>query len=114
MSHTEVAAGTCATCHNGTMATGKPANHVVTTAACDTCHKSTTTWTGAMYDHTGVAPGSCATCHNGTTALGKPANHIPTTQPCDLCHKSYTAFGPGTRSEDRRVGQGWSATWHNV
>jgi hypothetical protein len=42
--HTDIAPGTCMTCHNGAMAPGKPTNHVMTTASCDTCHR-VTGWT---------------------------------------------------------------------
>lgn len=28
----------CAACHNGSIAPGKPENHIPTTAGCDTCH----------------------------------------------------------------------------
>ncbi|MBP6007790.1 MAG: hypothetical protein KA740_08820, partial [Rhodoferax sp.] len=46
--HANVAAATtnCASCHNGTIAVTKSSGHVTTTAACETCHKSTTTWVG--------------------------------------------------------------------
>ena len=102
-SHTGVAPGSCATCHNGTTAKGKPSGHVPTTQSCDVCHRMTA-WTPATFSHTGVAPGTCATCHNGTTAKGKPSNHLPTTQSCDACHRtttwdanfSHTSVVPGT------------------
>ena len=46
--------GTCASCHNGTTATGKPANHVATTADCDDCH--TTLDVGPQrFDHADVS-----------------------------------------------------------
>ena len=89
--HSGVVPGTCATCHNGGTARGKAATHIPTTQSCDTCHRSTTTFTGAVFNHTGIVAG-CATCHNGGTALGKPVNHLPTTQACELCHKSTTTF----------------------
>jgi hypothetical protein len=98
-SHTNVVAGTCASCH-GTSAKGKPANHVATTASCDTCHR-TTAWLPATFSHTNVVAGTCASCH-GTTAKGKPANHFITTRSCDACHattgwlpvKPYTHLSP--------------------
>ena len=71
----------------------RPPTHVPTTAACDTCHR-TTAWTPATFSHTGVAPGTCATCHNGTTATGKPptprADDAPRATPA-------TARPPGRR-----------------
>src|SRR5262249_39984431 len=92
--HANVVAGTCATCHNGTTATGKPPNHIPTTASCDTCHR-TTAWLPTSFNHQGIAAGSCATCHNGTAATGKPASrHVPTTAACDACHTTTTAWLP--------------------
>jgi len=82
--HTQVI-GTCVSCHNGQIATGKPPTHVATRAGCESCH-TTNAWTPARFDHTAVAPHSCATCHNGVQATGKPRTHIPTTQACDACH----------------------------
>ncbi len=84
--HTNAMPGSCASCHNGMQASGKPAGHVVTTQSCDTCHK-TTLWAGATFDHTSVRAGTCATCHNGTKATGKPATHVPTSASCDSCHQ---------------------------
>jgi hypothetical protein len=77
----------CIRCHNGTTATGKPGNHLPTTASCDSCH-STTAWRPATFDHSTVAPGTCASCHNGTTATGKPSGHFVTTRSCDACHST--------------------------
>ncbi|MDH5288134.1 MAG: hypothetical protein OEX23_16045, partial [Betaproteobacteria bacterium] len=107
---TGVTPGSCATCHNGTTARGKPATHVPTTQACDTCHR-TTAWIPATFSHTGVTPGGCATCHNGTTARGKPATHIATTLSCDSCHRT-TAWIPATFTHTG-VTPGSCATCHN-
>ena len=73
--HSGVVPGTCASCHNGTKAAGKPATHIPTTPACDTCHKSTTAFgPGTPMNHTGITTG-CATCHSGGYAgvVSKPA-----------------------------------------
>lgn len=42
--HTGVAPGTCATCHNGVIARGKPRDHPTTNASCDAsgCHNTRT------------------------------------------------------------------------
>jgi hypothetical protein len=82
---TSIVVGTCSTCHNGTNATGKSTLHVATTAQCDTCHKSTTIWTGTKLDHTTLT--NCSSCHNGTSATGKATTHVPTTVQCSTCHK---------------------------
>jgi hypothetical protein len=89
-SHTGLVSG-CATCHNGGAGTGKPSNHIITTAPCETCHKSTVTFAGARMNHTGLVA-NCARCHSGTVALGKPAKHIVTNAPCESCHKSTLTF----------------------
>ena len=85
--HAGVVPGTCATCHNGTTATGKPSGHLVTSASCDSCH-STFSWVTVRFDHAGVTPGSCATCHNGARATAQPGSHIPTSLACDACHST--------------------------
>lgn len=69
--HDGVAPGTCATCHNGSTATGKPSNHLVTSASCDDCH-TTSAWTPASFTHSSpnyVDHGrtiSCSSCHRST------------------------------------------------
>jgi hypothetical protein len=61
--HTQ-ALGPCANCHNGKIAEGKNPGHLVTSAACNTCHFNTVTWKGAI-----VAP--------GTTAAAAPTATMP-------------------------------------
>jgi Cytochrome c7 and related cytochrome c len=85
--HVGVTAGSCATCHNGTITKGKTSTHIPTTAACDTCHKSTTSWGSAKPDHAAFnSSTNCASCHNGTQATGKASGHIATTLNCASCH----------------------------
>ena len=103
MDHAAAVSTPCATCHNGgytsegtTGALAKPTNHMATTAACNTCHYSYTTFTGATV-HSALSAGICGTCHNGTTAKGVTAGHIPTTgtgTACDSCHTNtaYISF----------------------
>ncbi|MEN8256789.1 MAG: cytochrome c3 family protein [Thermodesulfobacteriota bacterium] len=81
--HLEVI-GTCASCHNGSTATGKNPSHIQSTSTCDDCH-NTNAWIPAVMDHTS-AIGTCASCHNGSSATGKPASHFVTTVECDQCH----------------------------
>jgi hypothetical protein len=99
----------CAACHNGTLAPGKPANHVMTGSPCETCHTNSVSFAAARFSHAGVTSG-CASCHNGVKATGKPAGHIATVAPCETCHKSTVTFvgaafdhasapgGPATRA----------------
>ncbi len=105
--HTAVS-GTCTSCHNGTQAEGKPANHISTNAQCGDCH-STLAWIPARFDHAAVT-GSCSTCHNGTNATGKPAAHFQTVLQCDECHNTtswttirYSHSGAGYPGEHRRA-----------
>jgi len=103
--HTGVVAGTCATCHNGTTAKGVgggnpsqyPLNsgqHVSTTLwpSCDSCHKSTTTFTGAsVHKSVVVPPGSCTSCHFRNSHEGSG------TKSCDSsgCHTSTSNWSSG-------------------
>jgi len=86
--HNEVI-GTCSSCHDNTTATGKPANHLITTDECDSCH-SVNAWLPAAVDHSGFS-NNCIDCHNGTTASGKSATHINSTDNCDSCHAVFPA-----------------------
>ena len=60
--HRNVAPGTCAPCHNGTIEEGKDRGHIAPTASCDPCH-NTSDWdsvTGSgsgSGGHSNVAPG---------------------------------------------------------
>ena len=114
MNHTGIVTG-CVTCHSGGYAgvVTKPANHFPTTAACETCHKSTTTFSGTQYNHTGIVSG-CATCHSGGYAgvMAKPANHFPTTTACETCHKSTTTFSGTRMVHSGVVGTGSCNTCH--
>ncbi len=86
--HKDVA-GLCADCHDGIQASGKPAEHIASTASCDACH-STKTWLQVEdVDHAQVL-GECSRCHDGVLATGKSATHPATSGACDQCH--------GTRS----------------
>jgi hypothetical protein len=91
----------CADCHNGVAAGGKQSNHVVTKAPCESCHKSTVTFAGALMNHAGLIA-NCAGCHNGRAAPAKPANHIITNAPCESCHRSTVAFA-GARIDHTRM-----------
>lgn len=96
----------CASCHNGSSATGRPGTHIPVGATnCIGCH-NTTGWTPTKWNHTQVTVAAqCATCHSGAfpPADGRPANHIPYASlsstaiaNCDSCHKGgYTSWNPG-------------------
>jgi hypothetical protein len=103
-----VVAGQCLTCHNGSYtawnAQAKSANHIPTSASCETCHTTGGTFTTSSFTHSvtqGVLPGQCASsgCHSGSyttwNALGKPSGHVTTTASCDSCHAGFTTFANG-------------------
>jgi len=75
----------CASCHNGTTATGKPTNHLQTNADCKRCHNYV--WIPAHMDHSAVTR-TCSECHQ------KPAVHIlvPPQQECTACHRSTVTW----------------------
>jgi hypothetical protein len=81
----------CSTCHNGGRATGKPADHLPTSNACEDCH-TTVAWSPARFDHMSIT-GNCGTCHNGTRATGKPSDHFVTSLDCVECHRT-TLWSP--------------------
>jgi hypothetical protein len=81
----------CEYCHRAgsrIATTAKPPTHIRTNDACDTCHRSAATWTGARFSHVTVVPGTCFTCHNNVTVGGKPNGHMVTNLPCDACHRT--------------------------
>ncbi len=106
----------CASCHTGQYlaAKGKSPTHVATTAACETCHKSTATFVGAKIDHStfGTAT-NCATCHvGGSGATGKAATHIPVgTTNCFSCHGTVTWL-PSKWNHTQLAVAGQCATCH--
>jgi hypothetical protein len=97
--HSNMAPGSCVSCHNGQVARGKPSNHnavLQLAETCDRCHR-TYVWIPATFNHTGVVPGTCATqCHNGLLATGRPSSHtsvLKATSTCDTCHR-FSAWHP--------------------
>jgi hypothetical protein len=42
--------GSCSTCHNGRVATGKTANHIPSANSCDDCHVTSSS-INVPYDH---------------------------------------------------------------
>ena len=88
--------GTCASCHNGTVAQGEGPTHPATTKACEACH-TTMAWNPPKaVDHTQIplaVAGYCIICHNGKSASGKTPTHIPTTLECGDCHLTTNWLG---------------------
>lgn len=83
----------CDGCHavgKRILATPKLNTHIVTDAACESCHFNTATWLGARYNHGTAKAGDCVNCHNGRISTAKPSSHIPTVATCDQCHRTST------------------------
>ena len=113
--HIGVAAGSCQTCHNGTLSSGKPSTHTPTTASCDACHRTSAWSPAANFDHTGVVPGTCTTCHGAGKATAKSAQHMPTNanQSCDDCHKSFSGWRPTAWNHTQMAVTAQCATCHS-
>jgi len=92
----------CRGCHNGRIAPGKHARHIISDDNCDNCH-TTFSWQTAAMDH-GSVLGSCITCHNGAIAQGKPPKHIVTNARCDECHGTV-AWIPARFSHENITGR---------
>jgi hypothetical protein len=90
--HAGVPPASCARCHDGRAATGRPPLHPMVALACDACHR-TTAWLPALFSHAGAAA-ACGSCHNGLQARGKPAGHMVTMRECALCHARTVAWQP--------------------
>ena len=97
------------TCHNGSIAPGKPANHIPAPDTCESCH-TTRAFLPAVMDHS-IVSSSCFTCHNGTTVPGKPANHITSLNTCESCHTSTASWASVTINHDAVIGTCFSC--HN-
>lgn len=115
--HYKVTSGSCITCHNGVVSTGKPANHsggLRVSESCERCHR-TYAWIPALFNHTGVVQGTCAAqCHNGSIATGRPGSHttrLKATSGCDTCHRLFGWYP--TFFDHTSVVSGSCSTCHN-
>lgn len=106
-------AGTCVSCHNGTLGAPKSATHPPTSDNCTACH-SQITWNPVLrVDHNEVRGASCAdaACHLNDL----PATHIPIATPflCDACHMVAPATWLQIRIVDHTQVLGACVTCHN-
>jgi hypothetical protein len=106
--HTQVI-GTCGSCHDGTIATGKHPTHITSGINCDDCH-TTVAWLPANFDHINIVD-NCISCHNGTDAIGKGPTHVQTTNVCEDCH-STAVWAPVTTVDHNQV-LGSCSSCHN-
>jgi hypothetical protein len=94
---------------------GKPNTAIHSGATvCESCHKSTSTWSSARVDHaTFTVATNCASCHNGSAAAGKNATHVPVgATNCINCH-SVNAWKPSSFNHSQVVAAGQCASCHS-
>jgi len=82
--------GTCSSCHDGVIASGKSATHVPTNNECSDCH-AVTAWVPVLVDHSGFV-NNCISCHDGVQASGKSTTHIASSDACESCHDKLPAL----------------------
>jgi len=116
--HSNVSLSTqCSSCHLTGLygLTSKPATaiHATVTGNCESCHKTTSSWTGAKVDHsTFTVATNCASCHNGSSATGKSASHIPSgAATCGTCHNT-TGWVPSKWNHTQLVVVNQCSTCH--
>jgi hypothetical protein len=102
---------TCASCHDGSAATGRSVTHVplpATAQDCLVCHGTGfSTFSLPTFNHaTAGITSNCTSCHDGkahdgVTVVSTPANHIPVSgADCSKCHErlhqgdSVREYGP--------------------
>lgn len=100
--HLEVR-GSCFSCHNNFIASGRPVNHIPSSNRCEDCHNARS-WLPARFTHEGIFTG-CARCHNGNLATGKGPNHILTTNVCEACHTNTRTWEPVARADHSEMPQ---------
>jgi hypothetical protein len=117
--HTSIAITTqCSSCHltsaYGLTAKPSTAIHNGVTGNCESCHKSTSAWSGARVNHsTFTAATNCASCHNGTSARGKETSHIQVNATnCITCHNT-TGWIPSKWNHTQLVVTGTCSTCHD-
>ena len=115
VSHDNVT-GSCASCHNGTTATGKTPTHMATTDDCQACHNVVAWKPADRVDHAQTL-GSCASCHNGSltistgTVTQKNPAHIASSTACESCHVTV-AWKPASKVDHTQV-SGTCTSCHN-
>jgi hypothetical protein len=85
----------CGFCHGvGPIirAMAKPANHILSSNRCDSCHTPLGWKPAVNFDHAEVR-GSCSSCHNNVQAQGKGPTHMDTNLECDACHSTLSWSG---------------------
>jgi hypothetical protein len=99
--------GQCGSCHNGSIAPGRPASHAInqfkSTYSCDSCHRPTV-WLPSFWNHNGVT-GNCISCHGNAAMVGdiNTRHSVGGTSPegyahsavnfsigCESCHHTFT------------------------
>ena len=97
--------GSCSSCHNGALATGKNNGHFVTTQECNICHDADA-WAPDIYMHSGLSyepldhRGNlrCTKCHLSNS--DSVPWRYPAYQPdCAGCHTNRYKQGPHKKTE---------------
>jgi hypothetical protein len=126
----QVGSGTCDGCHNGNLATGKPAGHIpvqLPTVKCDGCHRSQASWaTAVTTNHSLLGAQPCKSCHLATYVgqglQAKPTSHIPEAQllngaamDCKACHPTTTSWSSMRMNHNgsQGAGAGWCKSCHS-
>ena len=102
--------GSCFSCHDGVISTGKNTEHIASSDVCETCHSSTAWVPVTRVDHAEVQ-GTCISCHDGVIATGKGVDHIDSSDVCESCHSS-TEWVPTTTVDHTQV-NGSCVTCHD-
>jgi len=79
--------GQCVSCHNSSLAIGKPNDHLKSSDVCSACHNINNFGESAKVNHTQITS-PCSYCHNNYKAGGLSSSHIETTKLCEACHSS--------------------------
>jgi hypothetical protein len=108
------ALGPCANCHNNKTAVGKTPNHIITNAACNTCHFNTVTFKGGIVPiNTPRAPAATAPT-TSPTAAATPATAPPNTSSSKLPSAPTSSSIPGASIKPSHAGLVTGcATCHN-
>ncbi|MDH4061437.1 MAG: hypothetical protein OEU94_11555, partial [Aquincola sp.] len=95
--HVMAMPGSCASCHNNVVTTGKAASHIATAASCDQCHSTISFATIRVpSNHIPVlASARCESCHvgiaTGSSFAGAQMDHTGYAGNCGQCHAPAVA-----------------------
>ncbi|MEE8379978.1 MAG: PKD domain-containing protein, partial [Gammaproteobacteria bacterium] len=94
--HNEVL-GSCSSCHDGTIASGKGNNHILSSDLCEACHDPSGWVPVITVDHAEVN----GTCESSGCHSSLPGGHIDSSLVCDACHDVGGWVPPFTVDHDQ-------------